>query len=396
MITEFLNKNKYNILLILIAVIAVTIRLIHLLNNSMFYGDEVNLLNNVKLLGYKELIKGLDSVQASPPVFLIISKFVYELFKNSSSYTLDLYLRIFPFICGIISLVLFYIFDKKIFENKTQRLIAFLIFAINTQTIAYCTIFKQYTLELLTALALYIIAYDIVFKNKIKWYHPVIMLSSIWFSYSSCFILLPLCIYILIKQKQMIIQMLLPLAVSFAVFYETSFKYVLSSSYHDLINCWNGLEFGYLSIFHPCRTFIRVGEFFLFGASTPHKIATIICGIIILYAMITYLFSKENSNIKKGFIITPIILTAIASLLHKYPVVARLTLFLYPLITVILAGYNYKFKRIFITLICICAVATAIYYTPKPSLPDNNSRNIIEYQKGYLDLTSREDCIVNY
>ena len=392
---DYIYKHRYNIAVATITILAVILRLIHLIQNNSFYGDEFSLFMNIKLRNLKELMEGLDNIQASPPAFLAISKLVYEIYKNHSSYILDLNLRIFPFLCGITSVGLFYIFIKQTIDNKFKRMIAFTIFALNTQAIAYSAIFKQYSTELATALILYIISYNIIFLNRYKWYYSVAICSAIWFSYSSIFILIPLCTYIIFKQRNLIMSIIIPLLMSFTLYYEITIKYIMTSSYNDMVNIWNQLEFGYINIFHPARTFIRIGEFFIFGASTPYKIATIICGILIIYSITVFIFSK-NSIQKKLFLLTPIILVFTSSVFQKYPIVSRLVLFLYPLISVILADYTYKFRNIYISFICICSIVSALYYTPKLHLPDNKSRNIIEYNKGYLNLTTKEDCVMKF
>lgn len=380
----FRKSNKYNIGIICIAVLAIIIRLLHLFYNQSFYGDEIALYNNIRDYGYIELLKGLHSVQAAPPVFLLIEKFVFELYKNQTQFIIDFSLRLLPFICGVLSIFAFYKFNKLVLEEKRDRVISFLIFTINTQSVAYCAIFKQYSMELLVAIILLIISFKIIFQNTYKWYYMLIIAFAIWFSYSSVFILLPLFIYILFKKKEVLKQIILPLLISSICLYNFSIKYILSSSYIAMKNCWEGLDIGYIDLYHPTRIFIRFGEFFVFGATTPNKILTIFCGLLIVCLIIMFILSK---NKYKYFLVTPILLVISASIFHKYPIVARLILFLWPLISIIIASYHSKFKKTVSLIMCFIAVLSCLYYVPSKYNSDIFQRNQIEYFKGYLNLT---------
>ena len=237
-------------------------------------------------------------------------------------------------------------------------------------------------MELLVAIILYIIAYRIIFENTSKWWYFLLIALSVWFSYSCYFILAPLLIFLLLKNRTVFLKTVIPLIISFATFYSISLRYIISSSYLQMQDCWNGLDFGYLSFSHPLRLFIRTGEFFFWGGTTPYKILTILCGIFIVFLFITYLFSKHDKKLKL-YLTTPILLVILASCLHKYPIVARLVLFTYPLLAIILVSYNYKFKKIILTTICFLAITSAIYYTPYSF---DKPRNSIEIQKGYMNI----------
>ena len=372
-------SDKY--LFAIILTIGILLRFVILFRNNLMYGDEIALFENIKTLSFSHLFRGLDNIQACPPAFLFLSKLM--LISPTHSYKQDLLLRIFPFIFGTASVFCFWRLCKLVIKDSVVRMLAFLVFTLNTQTIAYCTIFKQYSMELLVAIILYIIAYRIIFENTSKWWYFLLIALSAWFSYSCYFILAPLLIFLLLKNRTVFLKTVIPLIISFATFYSISLRYIISSSYLQMQDCWNGLDFGYLSFSHPLRLFIRTGEFFFWGGTTPYKILTILCGIFIVFLFITYLFSKHDKKLKL-YLTTPILLVILASCLHKYPIVARLVLFTYPLLAIILVSYNYKFKKIILTSICFLAITSAIYYTPYSF---DKPRNSIEIQKGYMNIT---------
>lgn len=379
MLVNIQNKN-YNKLLIVIFSIGILLRLIIFLRNNLMYGDEIALFENIKTLSLSQLFEGLNDIQASPPAFLFISKLM--LISDKHSYKQDLLLRIFPFICGIASIFCFWYMCKLVIKEATTKLLAFLTFTLNTQTIAYCAIFKQYSLELLVAIVLYIIAYRMIFENTYKWWYFVVIGISIWFSYSCYFIITPLLVFLLLKKQTIFLKTIIPLIINFAIFYFKSLRYIINTSYVYMKDCWNSLDFGYLDILHPLRLFIRTGEFFFWGGTTPYKILTIICGVFIVFLFIAFLFSKYDKTMKL-YLTAPIVLVMLASSLHKYPIVARLVLFIYPLLSIILVSYNYKFKKMVLTIICLLSIISAFYYTPYSF---NKTRNTIETQKGYLNI----------
>jgi hypothetical protein len=187
----------------------------------------------------------------------------------------------------------------------------------------------------------------------------------------------------LFRKREYLREIAFPLLASSILLYSFSIKYILSSSYIAMTNCWAGLDFGYINLCHPTRIFIRFGEFFVFGATTPNKLLTIFCGLLIVYLISVFAFSK---NKYKFFLLTPILLVIIASILHKYPIVVRLILFLWPIISIIIASYKFKFKKIFLSIVSIISILSCLYYVPNSFSLNLENRNQIEYSKGYLNL----------
>ena len=380
-----LCKNWYNISIIVISLFAIIYRLIHLIYNPLYYGDELGLVENIKTLNFNTILRGLNYLQMAPPFFLIIEKTIYEIFRsNTSSYVLDLSLRIFLFICSIISIYVFYCFTQLVIESKGKRVIAFLLFTLNTQNIVYSHVFKQYSLELMVSVLLLFIAYKMIYVNLFKIRYVLIIVLSTWCSYSSIFITVPLMLYLLLKKPKNFFITFVPFVFSIVLQYIYSVRYILATTYNSMKDCWTLLDWGYLDFSHPTRIFIRFGEFFVFGPTTNGKILTILSGILIIYGILCFILGKSKYKI---FFITPILLVILASILHIYPIVVRLILFLLPLLSVILACYDYKFKTCFLTLICLISTFAATYYLPNFNLSNTiTQRNHIEYDKGYLNL----------
>lgn len=142
------NFNLYNLLLFVIFTLAVVLRLkVYLANPSMWH-DECALAWSVLHKNYSQYFGVLEFFQVAPPFFMIISKFITQLFGAS-----DFTIRILPITAGILSLPLFYLVLKNGFKQKATVILALFLFAINQQLINYSFEFKQYGADVFCTLA---------------------------------------------------------------------------------------------------------------------------------------------------------------------------------------------------------------------------------------------------
>ena len=352
-------KKDYFILIIIF--LGIILRLFAYFNGLSFWGDEAALALNVINKSYLELFKGLDYLQVAPPIFLVMSKFIMlDLLRDFS-------LRLVPLISGILSVPLFYKFILMFSNNKKVVYISTFLFSFNMTAILYCAQFKQYSVELLVALLLWIIFYKIIFRKEFKWYYPIIIAFSPWISLSSLFIIGSYFFVTLAKNSKTILKIYIPFLISLVIFYLISLKFIMNTNYDGMYNWWqNG--YGFIDIRHPLRVIIRLGEFFSFD-----KTFATLSGSIILISLIK--FDK-----KKVFLYLPIILTFIASVFKLYPIQARLLLFLLPCFVGLIAEYDWKFARAYLVLVCLMSFITAVYYTiyPYNTYISTSSREIVK------------------
>ncbi|RLC44385.1 MAG: hypothetical protein DRH70_08870, partial [Candidatus Coatesbacteria bacterium] len=88
-------------LVLAIVVVGVALRLAIYLHGKILWIDEAMLALNVAERSYAQLLERLDCMQVAPPIFLIISRFMFVSWGH-----LEYALRLFPLICGSITLVL--------------------------------------------------------------------------------------------------------------------------------------------------------------------------------------------------------------------------------------------------------------------------------------------------
>ena len=356
-----LEKSGFQYSIIFICILGVLVRFYAYFRNISFWHDEAALAINIMCKPYLDLFKGLDYLQVAPPLFLVMTKFLYRLIHSDSVYIRDLILRLIPLVSGIAAIPLFYALLKRFVKDKFSILTGLFIFVFNTTTILYCAQFKQYSLELLVSIILMLIFYKILFEGKFRWYYAAIIAAAPWFSLSSLFIIGSYFFLVLYKNPKLIIKSYLPFFASIIWFYFFSLKYVSNYNYSGMYNWWqNG--YGFVSLNHPARIVIRFGELFCFNKFIAEAV-----GFFVLLTAISAIFPlKKDDILRKLYIYLPIFLTFSASALKLYPIEARLILFLFPLFVIALAGYSLKYKKTILTLICLLSFLSSIFYTIRP------------------------------
>ena len=368
---------KYGILAIVF--LGVLVRCFAFFRNISFWGDEAALALNVMNKSYLELFKGLDYLQVAPPMFLVISKFLYRAVNPLYDCMRDILFRQISVVSGIAAIPLFYYLIKQFSKDKLTLLAGMLIFTFNTTTILYCAQFKQYSFELLISIILMIIFFNIIFKNKNRWYYSAIIALSPWFSLSSLFIIGAYFLILLFKSPKTLLKTCIPFVISFIIFYFFSLKPVSDYNYDGMYLWWqNG--YGFVSLLHPMRTAIRFGELFSFNKLTAECIGT----FILTLAFCSIFPVNKESREEKIFIFLPIILTFLASALKLYPIEARLILFLFPLFVIAISEYRLRFRTILLIAACVISLLSSIYYTINPYKFYTSAAEVVHYTESRI------------
>lgn len=342
--------KKYTIIAII--VLGIIFRLIVYIKGISFWGDEAMLAMNIYERSYPQLFKGLDYLQVAPPMFLVLSKILGTVFNTD--FLRDYALRLIPLVSGIAAIPLFYKFLCEFTKNKMVILLSLFLFSFNMTAILYCAQFKQYSTELLIAIILFTIFYRILYKNDYKWYYSIIISLSPWFSLSSLFIIGSYFFLMIFKNYKSVLKIYLPFCISFCLFYFLYLNDVLKCNYAGMYNWWE-YGYGFVDLRHPLRIVIRFGELFSFD-----KIKAICCGGIMLIVASASIITAKKDRL---FLTLPIVFLLLASALKLYPIEARLTLFLLPLFVIIISEYNWKYKKLCLTVLCCISFVTVLFYT---------------------------------
>ena len=87
----------------IIILLGAVLRISPYLSNRSFWNDEAMISLNIINRSFQQLFNALDYNQGAPIGFLIVEKLLIKVFGES-----EYVFRLFPLICGILSLIIFY------------------------------------------------------------------------------------------------------------------------------------------------------------------------------------------------------------------------------------------------------------------------------------------------
>ncbi len=389
MINYILHKNKnsllrlkqyswcYVITLALILIFGIIIRFnIYFYNNS-FWNDEAALALNLLEKSYIEFFQPLEYYQAAPPLFLVFSKFLFNIFSQGAGQNvsnIDLILRIIPCFSSIISLPLFLFLLHKMFKNKPLILISFAIFSFNYIAVNYTQEFKQYSTELMFSVILLLSFYSINIKfisiKKLFLYSMLFCIAP-WFSFSSLFILFSgffITIIDIIKEKcfdyRKIFIIFFPAIINlfiFFFFYYLPIRSDLSISKY-MYDFWNEIS-----------AFFILGNFReIFFTKITNLISFKYSEFLLLFLFVNVVIFLSQKNYRRILLILlPILLHIIITFFYIYPFENRLILYLLPSISILYSQFAFLFKddNKVILLISFVLIYISFYFLFNPYLP---------------------------
>ncbi|WP_293143596.1 glycosyltransferase family 39 protein [Okeania sp. SIO3I5] len=327
----------------LIIAFGIAMRLIQYLANRSLWADEAVLALNIVNRSYLELLQPLDYDQGAPIGFLMVEKLAVQILGNN-----EYALRLFPFICGVGSLLLFYELGKKLIP-KSAVIISLTLFASLPYLVYYSAELKQYSSDVAIALFLYLLLLPLLpqklNRSQIIKY-SLVGAITIWFSHPSIFILASIgssALLINFWQKDLskVKKLLLIYSawvLSFIIFYFVSLRNLTGNE--TLTTSWgDGFPNSPFDIIWMLDAF---GKFFY----KPLGFSKWVDGLAIV-AFLVGCISCWLSR-KKIFLLllSPLLMTFLASFLHQYPFRSRLVLFLTPYVIFLIAeGGSFILKK---------------------------------------------------
>ncbi|GAB4239503.1 MAG: hypothetical protein Kow00121_66140 [Elainellaceae cyanobacterium] len=310
------------------------VRLVQYLSNRSLWGDEAMLALNIVDRSYLELLTPLDYNQAAPPLFLWIERFAVQVFGNN-----EYALRLFPFLCGLVSLVAFFKLTTR-YGSAIAAPIAIALFACLKYTLYYANEAKQYSSDVMVALLLCL--WLIPLKHQqltAKQLVPLGIVGAvfIWLSHPTIFIMAGIeASYLLIAsnpQRRQIIVNRLPMYLAWLFSFLGVYFFTIRGTLENdvLTDSWDNRYPN--SLLDVMWAFDALGRFFynplgFLGFTDGVAIFAFIVGCVALY---------YRDRIILLTIAAPILVTLFASYLNQYPFRERLVLFLAPLAILIIA-----------------------------------------------------------
>lgn len=128
----------------LILLAGIVLRVLFFSFGRPFWNDESAMALNLLDRGFLALFAPLDYNQLTPPLYSVACKFC-SLLVHKAEYAY----RLPALICSVASPVVFYVFSKKVLQNRLAVVFAVSVFALNYHIIYYAQELKQYSCDVL-------------------------------------------------------------------------------------------------------------------------------------------------------------------------------------------------------------------------------------------------------
>ena len=334
------ERSATSLLLWIILFGGILLRLIPYLFNRSLWLDESMLALNIINKNFTQLLtQPLEYDQASPLLFLVIEKVFVNTFGTS-----EYALRLFPFLCGVLSLFLFYRLSKLCLAPKAVP-VALGLFVIAGPLIYYSSEVKPYSSDVAVALllswaAIYCVSHEVSTREYIAF--GLLGFASIWLSHPAVFVLtgiavsLLVCSFSLVKEQWTARIPRLAIidsawAASFATCYFVSLRHAANN--RTLLFEWETTFIpSPLLSFHATKWF--VSTFFDIFRSPVGLELTGLAALSFLVGCVS-MFSTKRKQL--FILIFPVLVTLLAAGAHKYPFKGRVLLFIVPALLLLIA-----------------------------------------------------------
>jgi hypothetical protein len=170
-----------------LVLLGVALRLWEYFFNRSLYLDEILLTRSIVGMPLRELLtKPLLMDQVAPRGFLLVERLAVTILGPS-----ELALRLFPFLCGVASVILFRRLVERVLTGAGPALALFL-FAIGVPLIRYGGDVKQYAMDIAAAIGLLLVALDLREKEATtRWLllAGALGLVIVWFSQAAVLVM---------------------------------------------------------------------------------------------------------------------------------------------------------------------------------------------------------------
>jgi hypothetical protein len=369
----FFSKRQreiaFNGLCISVVTLGIMLRVVVFLQNRNLIIDEANLVRNLHERNYVQLLTPLSYEQHAPVPFILISKWATSVFG-----AYEWAVRLYPLICGILALVLFYRLLRAL--NLTPAgIYSLLLLSSGMIFLRYATEFKQYSSDQFFTIALALAALKWqpgqIGKRKFVLLWLLTGSIAIWFSMPSVFVLAGIGCYFLTgilkpENKGWGLPLMLIFLIWISQFIADYLLFLKPSIGSAYLQQWHKEYFLVLAPASAAalQTDIAcLSEFW--SALGGHWVLSFVTNLILFVAGVYYLIRKQKRL--TAVLVLPVLFLFLASGLHLYTLLPRVSSFCYPLILLVITyGWkqllNVKWNKILVPLFGICCVITIVNF----------------------------------
>jgi hypothetical protein len=388
--TGFRSPTRYQWMIIAYGAM---LRLAQYLSNRSLWLDESKLALNIINRSFVQLLKPLDYAQGAPLGFLMLERSAVQVLGPG-----EYALRFFPFLAGVISLLLFYQLAKQSVSSRAVT-IALGLFALSAPLIYFSSEAKQYSGDMAIALLLLLSAIYCASHKLTLWRATIFGLlgaASIWFSHPAVFVLAGVGMssawpcrgderWSRIGTFSIAFTLW---GLSFGICYQLFLRHLNAD--HGLLDYWN-------YSFPPSHLFsVAAVEWFTsnFFGIFQYPVGLELSGIAAFAFLVGCFAMVSHKRQELSILLSPILVALVAAWAHKYPFNGRLLLFAVPALLLIIAeGVDWiRCKTAEEPVIGACLFAVLFfnpllfssYHLVKPSL-----REEIKPVMNYVDAHAR-------
>lgn len=361
-------QKYYWIVVINLLLIAGGLHLFGFFRETSFFLDELNLARNIAELSYFDLFFPLKYQQYAPPFFLFMVKGSADVFGYS-----ECGLRLIPLLASLGSMILFYALLKQFFRNWLL-IYPLILLIFNFYLYQQGMALKQYSLDiLLTILWVLLTIKTRNLNTQNCLYFAVLGSLSVWLSMPVVFILTGVGIYFIFQKwhqvslnfhnNQLLIKPFLPIflmigtwLVSFGILFWVNLRHGIQTSGLQQYHTTYFLEMP-TSVTNIQQSWSIIVS--IFRAIVGKTAIAIGWGILCFILGVFQIWKREKSWLL--LLLVPILTCFFASILHYYSLIIRLTLFLFPLLIIIMGfGVVFLFEKMISTNKTKNSIATIV------------------------------------
>lgn len=358
----------------LITAIAIALRLIQYLAKTSMSFDEAALALNAIHRSYSTILDQLDFNQGAPPLFLLLQHATQAaLGKGEYSF------RAVPLVAGVLSPILMIPFARRLLLDARASMLALALFAFSESLILYSATGKQYELDVLAAVAVYLVALNVIELTSFRWttIWAIVGAISIWISFAAVFVIAGLGLGLIVRDAVLHRWRSVALHSFAAATWLSSFAAVYFVSVVDLSHLEKSLQSESAggspassvprTVAGAIRSDLGIGRLDLIGQDVGRVVASL---AIVLIVVGLAAFVRDRRPTMAALLAAPFLVTLLASELGRYPLFPRTLLFLTPALVASIAYGAVSLVRFsgYVRIVGIVATGVVFVFVAMPTL----------------------------